>query len=204
MGASKLVAEKYAQAVPATSSMRLIIVRFGNVLNSAGSVVPIFRKQIEAGGPVRVTHPDMERFFMTIPEAVQLVLQAGAIGNSGDVLILEMGEPVRILDLAKDMILLSGLRYPEDIDIAFTGVRPGEKLAEELFYLNEHGAKRVHDKIFCGTGTKPALEDVQAQIARLSGVINASRADAAGTLSDVVAHFVGTDEQSIRAARFVA
>ena len=110
MGATKLVSEKYLQSLTSTSDTRMMIVRFGNVLDSAGSVVPTFRSQIAAGGPVTVTHPEMERFFMTIPEAVQLVLQAGAIGDSGDVLILEMGQPVRIVDLARDMIELSGLK----------------------------------------------------------------------------------------------
>src|SRR5690606_14475772 len=146
MGATKLLAEKYLQSVAATSGTTFCAVRFGNVLNSAGSVVPTFRKQIEAGGPITVTHPEMTRFFMTIPEAVQLVLQAGAIGHSGEVLILDMGEPVKIVDLAKDLILMSGLKYPDDIDIVFTGMRPGEKLYEELFYAHESGAKKVHDK----------------------------------------------------------
>ncbi|MGH7127907.1 MAG: polysaccharide biosynthesis protein, partial [Planctomycetaceae bacterium] len=134
MGATKLVAEKYVQSKAGRSNTRFITVRFGNVLDSAGSVVPTFRRQIEAGGPVTVTHPEMQRYFMTIPEAVQLVLQAGAVGRSGDVLILEMGEPVKIVDLAKDMIILCGLKCPEDVEIVFTGVRPGEKLFEELFY----------------------------------------------------------------------
>lgn len=150
MGATKLLAERYVQALARTSDTSFMIVRFGNVLNSLGSVVPTFRKQIEAGGPITVTHPDMKRFFMTIPEAVQLVIQAGAIGPSGHVMILDMGEPVRIVDLAKDLILLSGLRYPDDIEIVFSGIRPGEKLEEELFYPAEAGARPIHDKIFCG------------------------------------------------------
>ena len=150
MGATKLLAERYVQALARTSETSFMIVRFGNVLNSLGSVVPTFRKQIEAGGPITVTHPEMKRFFMTIPEAVQLVIQAGAIGPSGHVMILDMGEPVRIVDLAKDLILLSGLRYSDDIDIVFSGIRPGEKLEEELFYPAEAGARPIHDKIFCG------------------------------------------------------
>jgi len=148
MGATKLIAEQYLHARAATSKTRFITVRFGNVLNSAGSVVPTFRRQIESGGPVTVTHPEMLRYFMTIPEAVQLVIQASAIGEGGDVLILDMGEPVKIVDLARDMIHLSGLQYPDDIDIEFTGLRPGEKLYEELFYETEESAVRVHQKIF--------------------------------------------------------
>ncbi|MEY3457586.1 MAG: hypothetical protein RL215_743 [Planctomycetota bacterium] len=148
MGATKLIAEEYLSVVAQRSKTRFITVRFGNVLNSAGSVVPTFRRQIEEGGPITVTDPEMQRYFMTIPEAVQLVLQSGAIGEGGDVLILDMGEPVRIVDLAKDMIRLSGQRYPEDIDIVFTGLRPGEKLYEELFYETEQNAVRIHEKIF--------------------------------------------------------
>ncbi len=148
MGATKLVAEEYLASVARRSQTQFITVRFGNVLNSAGSVVPTFRRQIEQGGPVTVTDPMMQRYFMTIPEAVQLVLQSATIGNGGDILILDMGEPVRIVELAKDMIRLSGQRYPDDIDIVFTGLRPGEKMYEELFYETEHQAARIHEKIF--------------------------------------------------------
>jgi FlaA1/EpsC-like NDP-sugar epimerase len=148
MGATKLIAEQYLHSVASRSLTRFITVRFGNVLNSAGSVVPTFRQQIEQGGPVTVTDPEMLRYFMTIPEAVQLVLQSGFVGEGGDVLILDMGEPVKILDLAKDMIRLSGQHYPDDIDIVFTGLRPGEKLYEELFYETEQNACRIHEKIF--------------------------------------------------------
>ena len=121
--------------------------RFGNVLASSGSVIPLFRKQIAAGGPVTVTHEEMTRYFMTIPEAVQLVIQAGAIGRSGDVFVLDMGEPVRILDLANQMIRLSGKEPGTDIEIEFTGVRPGEKLHEELWGKGERVVQTPQPKI---------------------------------------------------------
>lgn len=194
MGATKLMAEKYLQAVSTKSATQFITVRFGNVLNSAGSVVPTFRKQIEAGGPVTVTHPEMLRFFMTIPEAVQLVHQAGAIGRSGDVLILEMGDPVKIVDLAKDMILLSGLKYPDDIDIVFTGLRPGEKLAEELFYETESDARKVHDKIYSARRRRVSLAEVKHDLHQLDAALGVSRQEAAAVLREIVGRYVAADE----------
>ena len=192
MGATKLVAEKYVQSLSRLGGTNFITVRFGNVLNSMGSVVPTFRKQIEAGGPISVTHPDMQRFFMTIPEAVQLVIQAGAIGTSGDVLILDMGDPVKIVDLAKDMIMLSGLRYPEDIDIEFTGLRPGEKLYEELFYETETGAKKVHEKIFCGNSEQaPAMLEIIAHIAQLEAAATGDSQVALTKLREIVQGYSG-------------
>ncbi len=147
MGACKRTAELYVQSLAQTSQCRFITVRFGNVLDSAGSVVPIFRQQIAAGGPVLVTHPDMQRYFMTIPEAARLVLQAGVIGQGGHILLLDMGEPVRIVDLAEDMIRLSGLQVGEDVAIEFTGLRPGEKLFEELHLSGEQHLPTAHPKI---------------------------------------------------------
>ena len=196
MGSTKLVAEKYLQAVASQSKTQFITVRFGNVLNSAGSVVPTFRRQILAGGPLTVTHPDMTRFFMTIPEAVQLVLQAGAVGESGQVLILDMGEPVKIVDLAKDMITLCGLRYPDDIAIEFTGLRPGEKMYEELFYDNEKCAKKVHDKIFCAEREPIQPATVKRHVAQLERAIHANLHEARTALAEVVAQYVESDESA--------
>ena len=150
MGASKRVAEIVVQGLDQKYQTHYIAVRFGNVLGSAGSVIPIFREQIRNGQPVTVTHREMTRYFMTIPEASQLVLQAGAIGSGGEIFVLDMGKPVRILDLAEDMIRLSGLTPYDDVDIVFTGIRSGEKLFEELEISGENLLKTRHPKIFIG------------------------------------------------------
>jgi FlaA1/EpsC-like NDP-sugar epimerase len=147
MGATKRIAELVISALQKQGKTRFIAVRFGNVLGSNGSVVPIFKEQIAAGGPVTITHPEMRRYFMTIPEATQLVLQAFSIGKGGEVFVLDMGEPVRIVDLARNLVLLSGLRPDRDIKFEFTGLRPGEKLFEELNLQNEEFMPTTHGKI---------------------------------------------------------
>lgn len=177
MGATKRVAEIYMQSLSQRSSTRFVTVRFGNVLGSAGSVIPIFRQQIAAGGPVTVTHPEMTRFFMTIPEASQLVLQAGAMGDGGEIFILDMGEPVRIVDLARDLITLSGLRPDKDIAIKFSGVRPGEKLFEELSTNSEHADKTKHPKVFIGRIEPHEWEVVESGVSRLCELADTGEAD---------------------------
>jgi FlaA1/EpsC-like NDP-sugar epimerase len=147
MGATKRVAEQIVQSMAEEHQRNLVAVRFGNVLGSRGSVVPTFLQQIRAGGPVTVTHPEMKRYFMTIPEAVQLVLQAGAQGKGGEVFVLDMGEPVKIAELAADLIRLSGKEVGRDIEIRFSGTRPGEKLYEELFFSAEHALPTEHPKV---------------------------------------------------------
>ena len=147
MGTTKRIAELICQGMNGEQKTKFIAVRFGNVLNSAGSVIPLFKKQILNGGPITVTHPEMTRYFMSIPEAAQLVMQAGAMGKGGEIFVLDMGEPVKIVDLAKDMIRLMGLKAGEDIDIAYTGLRPGEKIHEELVSHTEEIEKTHHEKI---------------------------------------------------------
>lgn len=148
MGCTKRVAEMYVQSMNSISNTRFVAVRFGNVLGSRGSVIPLFKKQIAKGGPVTLTHPDMKRYFMTIPEASQLVLQAGAMAKGGEVFVLDMGEPIKIYDLARDLITLSGLIPEIDIPIKITGLRPGEKLFEELLSAEDGTEKTAHNKIF--------------------------------------------------------
>ena len=183
MGATKRIAELYCQALGATlgpGGTRFITVRFGNVLGSTGSVVPLFQRQLANGGPLTVTHPDMTRFFMTVREAVELVLQASAIGGGaaaqgGEIFVLEMGRPVRIVDLARQMIRLAGLRPDEDVEIAFSGVRPGEKLHESLFYATEQRLETGHDGVLLATSPPADLAMLQRQLSELTDAAEARR-----------------------------
>jgi len=174
MGASKRIAELYCQALDVSDAQtRFVTVRFGNVLGSTGSVVPLFRRQILSGGPVTVTHPEMKRYFMTIPEATQLVLQAAAAGIEqrrarGRIMVLDMGEPVRIIDLARSMIVLAGLRPDQDIEIRFTGLRPGEKLFEELFDASEHPEASGVEGVFVASPQRIAYDDLLNELDALS------------------------------------
>ncbi len=170
MGASKRLAEIFLGALFASrpNGTKFMAVRFGNVLGSSGSVIPTFKKQIEAGGPIRVTHPEVTRFFMTIPEAVGLVLQSGAQGTGGEIFILDMGEPVKIVDLARQLIELSGLRPEEDIDIEFIGLRPGEKLYEELSHKSENIVETTHPKILRLVCQAESLDTVERMIDEIS------------------------------------
>jgi FlaA1/EpsC-like NDP-sugar epimerase len=191
MGASKRVAECVVQNAAHAHNRHFVSVRFGNVLGSRGSVVPTFLRQIQDGGPVTVTHPDMRRYFMTIPEAVQLVLQAGAQGRGGELFMLDMGEPVRIVDLARDMIRLSGLEEGSDIAIEFTGIRPGEKLYEEMFFNDEIAEPTEHPKVLrARNGRNDAVSDVA-----ISHLIDAALGDTSEerlrtALKDLVPDFI--------------
>jgi FlaA1/EpsC-like NDP-sugar epimerase len=189
MGTCKRVAELYVQAFAQNSTCRFVTVRFGNVLDSAGSVVPIFREQIAKGGPVSVTHPDMQRYFMTIPEASQLVIQAGAMGRGGEIFVLDMGKPVRIVDLAADMIRLSGLTVGSDIEIEFTGTRPGEKLYEELRVANEKHVATSHAKIQVVASTPHAFPVIRSQVDALSDLTHASTPEIVHMLNRIVPEF---------------
>ena len=173
MGASKRLAEVHLQALQANNhtATKFIAVRFGNVLGSSGSVIPIFKKQIAAGGPVTVTHADVTRYFMTIPEASGLVMQASVLGKGGEIFVLDMGQPVKIVDLARQMIELSGFKVGEDIEIKFTGLKPGEKLYEELQHLDEHHLPTEHPRIMRFVPGNDARESSAKAITEIEGAL---------------------------------
>lgn len=189
MGATKRCAEMYIQSLNGKCSTRFVAVRFGNVLGSSGSVVPIFRKQIAAGGPLTVTHPEMKRYFMTIPEASQLVLQAGAMGKGGEIFVLNMGQPVKIIDLARDMIRQAGLREGKDIEIRISGIRPGEKLFEELSCNDEQISPTSHKKIHVWQLAPVSQVQAEQMLVTLMSVINSGRAAVIGALSMCVKEY---------------
>jgi FlaA1/EpsC-like NDP-sugar epimerase len=167
MGASKRIAEIFTQSLGKQVKTKFITTRFGNVLGSNGSVIPRFKKQIEEGGPVTVTHPDITRYFMTIPEACQLVLEAGCMGKGGEIFVFDMGKQVRIADLAKKMIKLSGLTEGRDIQIVYTGLRPGEKLYEELLADTENTLPTHHPQILIGKVKEYAFDEIKQKIEKL-------------------------------------
>jgi len=167
MGASKRIAEIYTQTLCYHKKTKFITTRFGNVLGSNGSVIPRFRQQIESGGPVTVTHPDVTRYFMTIPEACQLVLEAGALGAGGEIFIFDMGSSVKIVDLAKKMIKIYGLKLGQDINLKFTGLRPGEKLYEELLNDKENTLPTIHEKIMMAKVREYDPKDIIPKIDKL-------------------------------------
>ncbi|MDD5131472.1 MAG: nucleoside-diphosphate sugar epimerase/dehydratase [bacterium] len=170
MGATKRIAELVIQGMNGHDMTKFMCVRFGNVLGSSGSVIPLFKRQIAQGGPVTVTDPEVNRYFMTIPEAVQLVIQAGAIGEHGNIFVLDMGEPVKIVDLAKELIRLSGLKDGEDIEIVFTSLRPGEKMEEELFSKTEGVSLTKYKKIFMARNTRVEIKKITKNIMELENI----------------------------------
>jgi FlaA1/EpsC-like NDP-sugar epimerase len=188
MGASKQIAERYIHAMAQESRVAFLVVRFGNVLGSNGSVVPIFQEQIRHGGPITVTDHRMTRFFMTIPEASQLVLQASAMGRGGEIFVLEMGEQIRIVDLARDLVRLSGLPH-DAIEITFVGARPGEKLHEELYFDEEEALTTLHPKVRAAYHRPYSVAEVIDAIRELELTLRHGDAAAREKLKDIVPEY---------------
>ncbi|MEN8185574.1 MAG: nucleoside-diphosphate sugar epimerase/dehydratase [Bacteroidota bacterium] len=195
MGATKRVAEVYANCLNGSVKTKFITTRFGNVLGSNGSVIPLFKKQIEIGGPLTVTHESITRFFMTIPEACQLVLEAGVMGNGGEIYVFDMGESVKIFDLAKKMIHLSGLQYPDDIDIVFSGLRPGEKLYEELLATEENTIPTYHDKIMIAKTQNDNYKKAHEEINKLKDLESYSIFEVVKILKTIVPEFISNNSE---------
>ena len=190
MGATKRVAEIYANCLNMECKTKFVTTRFGNVLGSNGSVIPLFKKQIEEGGPLTVTHKDITRFFMTIPEACELVLEAGIMGNGGEIYVFDMGESVKIFDLAKKMIHLSGMKYPEEMDIKVTGLRPGEKLFEELLTNDENTIPTYHQKIMIAKTENINVNKVKQSIEKLIAANSLNNIDIVSTLKTIVPEYI--------------
>lgn len=195
MGATKRICEMIVQSYNNKSNTDFVAVRFGNVLGSNGSVIPLFKKQIEKGGPVTVTHPDIIRYFMTIPEAASLVLQAGVSAKGGEIFILDMGRPVKILDLAENVIRLSGYTPYEDIDIVFTGLRPGEKLYEELLLSEEGITKTDNELIFIGKPMDFDVDEFYSKLNRLNDIIDDESSDIRLMIAEIVPTYKRTKEK---------
>ncbi len=195
MGATKRIAEMYISCMHQENKTKFITTRFGNVLGSNGSVIPLFKKQIENGGPLTVTHKDITRYFMTIPEASQLVLEAAAMGQGGEIFLFDMGKSVRIFDLAKNMIKLSGLRYPEDIDIRITGLRPGEKLYEELLANGENTLPTYHQKIMISKVRELNYAKVRSKVDELCVSNMFFNGDTVKLMKEIVPEYVSNNSE---------
>ena len=197
MGASKRIAELYISCVSKRSKKtKFTITRFGNVLGSNGSVIPLFKRQIEAGGPLTVTHKEITRYFMTIPEACSLVLEAGTMGKGGEIYIFDMGKSVKIFEIAKRMIYLSGLKYPEDIDIKITGLRPGEKLYEELLANGENTIKTYHEKIMIAKTQKIDAKEIKPKIEKLTTTFSdLNNSDLVAVMKSLVPEYVSNNSE---------
>jgi FlaA1/EpsC-like NDP-sugar epimerase len=195
MGASKRICEMIVQSLNRKSNTEFVAVRFGNVLGSNGSVIPLFKKQIEKGGPVTVTSPEMVRYFMTIPEAVSLVLQAGAYAKGGEIFVLDMGEPMKIVDLAKNLIMLSGLKEGEDIEIEYIGLRPGEKMYEELL-MNEEGLRETANRmIYIGNPIVFDEEALETHLGKLQQLVETEQGDVRDIVKELVPTYHYTEEE---------
>ena len=194
MGASKRIAEMYITTLHNTGVTKFITTRFGNVLGSNGSVIPLFQAQIEEGGPLTVTDKNITRYFMTIPEACQLVLEAGAMGKGGEIYVFDMGESIKIYDLARNMIQLSGLRFPQDIDIKITGLRPGEKIYEELLADGENTSPTYHEKIMIASVKEIDRLEVNKAIEVLCSLNkDINYKDIVGKMKEIVPEFVSNN-----------
>ena len=195
MGATKRTAEIYANCLNIEGKTKFVTTRFGNVLGSNGSVIPLFKKQIEEGGPLTVTHQDITRYFMTIPEACQLVLEAGVMGNGGEIFVFDMGESVKIFDLAKKMIHLSGLNYPNDIDIKISGLRPGEKLFEELLTNEENTIPTYNRKILIAKTNKLNYKEIKSKIEELISLDDQSPVEIVTRLKAILPEYISNNSE---------